>query len=629
LKAEEEWKMDGNWYYEPQTAVNLPTDVSQRFSENLAALELLAKLEKDARPPKDESEQATLAAYTGWAEVDKTLGWEGVILPYLRSLERSVSVETGQVSTPLACRTLWEIVEHLGFEGGKVLEPGLGTGRIQGACPPRLRSRIAFTGIECDPLNARIARKLFPGGNVIQSRLQDVLISEPCDLVIGHVPTSDQEPVDDKLIGCELDLHNYCIGRGLHALKPGGLLVVMTGRQTLDHRVSQRRYLANHCEFVGAIRLPRSLVCLDKQSAESIASEALDIIVLRRPDGRRIVERCNWLIARERKGLMNRWGRPASAKERRRNEYYDSHPEMIMGKEYAGDSLICPPELIASSLSAAIGQLPANIATSRVRRLQSPLQTRNSTPVGAYFIDQRGRVLYQDIEKSVVPSLARPDPAEKFRLALKSRISVAKSYIGLRDHYLALLEAQSDHSLPESEVDRRRRELNDLYNAQVERWGRLSEPGASWSLMAADLYYFTVLGLEEVKATAGHDSFEITKAPVLSRRTVESRSETTGAQTVEEALVLSIGWKGMIDLTYMSSLIGRSEAEVSSELLSQELAYLNPLTNRLETREDYLSGNVREKYERVRTLVSEGTPFQGQSIGPGSSLTQGYSHRRN
>ena len=277
-----------------------------------------------------------------------------------------------------------------------------------------------------------------------------------------------------------------------------------------------------------------------------------------------------------------------------------------MGEQYPGDSLICPPELIASSLSAAVYQLSANIATSRARRLQSPLQTKNLTPVGAYFVDQRGRVLYQDTEKPVVPSLAKPDPAEKFRLALKSRISVAKSYIGLRDHYLALLEAQRDHSLSESDLDRRRQELNDLYDAQLERWGRLSEPGASWSLMEDDLYYFTVLGLEEVKATAGRVGFEITKAPVLSRRTVESRSETSGAQRVEEALVLSIGWKGMIDLAYMSSLIDRSETEVSTELLSRELAYLNPLTNRLETREDYLSGNVREKYERARALVAEG-----------------------
>jgi N12 class adenine-specific DNA methylase len=124
--------------------------------------------------------------------------------------------------------------------------------------------------------------------------------------------------------------------------------------------------------------------------------------------------------------------------------------------------------------------------------------------------------------------------------------------------------------------------------------------------MSDDLFWFTVLGLEEVKASTGRDTFEILKAPVLSRRTVESRFETSGAQTVEEALVLSLGWKGMIDLGYMSSLLGRSEAEVSAELLSRQLAYLNPATNRLETREDYLSGNVREKYERALALANEG-----------------------
>jgi len=597
-----------NWYYDSRTAADLPRDISQRFHENLAALELLAELEKEDRLPKDESEQATLAAYTGWAGIDRMLGWEGAILPYLQPNEGFPSADTTQVSTPLACRAIWEVVGQLGFNGGKVLEPGLGTGRIQGACPPELRKRVAFTGIESDSLSARIASKLFPEGNVIHAQLQNVLISEPCDLVIGHVPTSDQTPVDDKLIGCELDLHNYCIARGLYALKPGGLLVVLTGHQTLDHRVSQRRTIANLCEFVGAVRLPQSLVCLDKSPSEHNGSEGFDIIVLRRPDGRRVLERDNWLIARERNGngLVNRWGKPASGKERRRNEYYESHPEMIVGTQHPGDSLIYPPERIDSSLSTAIAQLPADIATSKVRRVRAQVQAKNSIPVGAYFIDQRGQVRYQDAGKSVVPSLAKSDSGEKFRLAIKSRISIAKSYIGLRDHYLALLEAQRDCSLPESDVDRRRRELNDLYDSQVQRWGRLSDPGASWSIMSDDLYYFTVQGLEEVKASAGRDTFEIAKAPVLSRRTVESSFETRDAQTVEEALVLTLGWKGMIDLAYMSSLAGRSEAEISAEMLSKELAYLNPATNRLETREDYLSGNVREKYERALALVHEG-----------------------
>jgi hypothetical protein len=438
-----------NWYFDAKAAPDLPRDPSHRLRDNLAALELLAELEKDDRLPRDESEQATLAGYTGWAGVDKTLGWEGAIQPYLRSNEDLTNPETTQVSTPLACRTLWEIVEHLGFSGGKVLEPGLGIGRIQGSCPPELRKRIAFTGIESDPLSARIARKLFPESNIISTELQNVLISEPCDLVIGHVPTSDRMPVDDSLVGCTLDLHNYCIARGLHALKPGGLLVVLTGHQTLDHRLSQRRTIANLCEFVGAIRLPQSLVCLDKNPSGHSGSEAFDIIILRRPDGHRVLERANWVIARERNGsgLLNRWGNPASGKERRINEYYSFHPEMIMGTQLAGDSLIYPPEQINPSLAAAIAQLPAGIASTKTHRVRTQARPRNSIPVGAYFIDQRGQVRYQDSGKTTVPSLAKPASGEKFRSSLNTRIAIAKSYIGLRDHYLALLEAQRDPSI--------------------------------------------------------------------------------------------------------------------------------------------------------------------------------------
>jgi hypothetical protein len=284
-----ETRVNRNWYYDPDTYDSAPQNVVDRIKANVDAIKLSRELETEDRLPSPD-EQRSLSRYSGWSGTseffaplnwghDKTgfpnflvERWEGTYAPYFDQLKQLLSEPeirglynnrgASQCTKPLASKTLWRIAQHLGFDGGRVFEPGMGIGMIQGACPEALRDRIAFTGVEQDPIAARIARKLFPDANIVNARVEDVLLENQCDLVIGHMPIG-RARIMDELIDSELDLHNYFLARGLHALKPGGILVSVTSRRTLDYTMDQRRFLGSIAEFIGALRVSMEFVTVD------------------------------------------------------------------------------------------------------------------------------------------------------------------------------------------------------------------------------------------------------------------------------------------------------------------------------------------------------------------------------
>ena len=637
-------RVNRNWYYDPDASEPVPEDLIERIKANLKAITLLRELETEGRLPSA-GEAHALARYSGWSPMreffqPKFLSsnpdrWEATYGPCFHELGQLASEQElsglqknwigSQRTSPQACKALWRIAEHLGFQGGRVFEPGLGIGIIQGACPENLRERVAFTGVELEPIAARIAQKLFPDARVVNARLEEVLLENQCDLVIGFVPIGKR--VKDEIIDVELDLHNYCFARGLHALKPGGIMVAVTSRRTMDFGMTQRRYLASISEFIGAIRVPREFVTLDDQA------EALDIVMLRRPDGRKIFESPNWLLSREKKDIIAHDGfiaQDGPSDQSRRNEYFDDHQGMILGSEFLSGAfwsyaatprlsyyqyaVKSDPDALKRELDKAVSSLPTGLCTSRSRRRIAPGQQNirgaqtEDVPIGTYALGPAGQVLYREPSGLAVPQWAETERLTDTRLGLQSRLALARSYIGLRDQYLALLKAQQDPSLSAELVETRRQELSDLYDQHVVRWGELNRRGSPVLFLSDDLYFFSVLGLEEIRIEEENDeeSIAISKGAVFNQRTVSAAPEITVSETVDDALIQSIGFKGLIDLPYMEMLLGRQSDSIVNELIQKDLVFINPANNRLETREDYLSGNVREKYNQSKKLVENG-----------------------
>jgi N12 class adenine-specific DNA methylase len=637
------------WFYDPDRDNPQPRGAKAKLRANIDAIETLVRLERSGAVPSAE-EAKKLASYSGWGSLSQlfdptalyaeellSTGRERYVASHQREALEKWKVEYGETwsklsgllskeeldqarqstlnahyTSPSICKALWTIAERLGFSGGNVFEPGMGTGLIQAACPEHLRQGVRFTGVELDGITSRIAKELFPDDDVRLGDIREITADGQFDLVIGNVPFHEN-PVRDPSLVQELNLHNYCIAKGLQALKPGGVLVVVTSRHTMDSQMEQRAFLAQKGEFIGGIRLPYSTF-----RANAGTDVVTDILVMRRPDGRKVCDLPQWQLAEE---LLSpteediRLGR--ALKPIKRNEYFVSRPEMLIGKETLEKSsqyaekdyrVECDLRELDQRLAKAIAILPSNVLTAGrdISPQKVSIAVETAVEEGVYLVDGNGDVRYFEDGVYKVPVWLGQGAAG--RLADSDKLAAAKSYIELRDHYRKVLKLQADPRVVEEELDDARAALNRLYDEHIDRWGAFNARKPALRFLSDDAHYFAVLGLENVAITKTAEGtvYEISKAQVFFERTVAPTVEPNHADTIEDALALSLSWRAKIDTEYIANLVGRSWNDIREELLEKGFVFLNPENGELETRERYLSGNVRVKRDIAQSYVDRG-----------------------
>jgi N12 class adenine-specific DNA methylase/adenine-specific DNA methylase len=579
--------------------------LKQKARDNFAAIELVQRLDREGREPTDD-ERRTLVRYVGWGGMPQVFAESGAAewqseRDRLKTLLAPEQYEAARASTlnahytsPTVIGGIYDAVQRLGFAGGRVLEPALGIGHFFGLMPADMAARSRLTGIELDPLTASIARHLYPDAEVLAQGFETArLVEGSFDLAISNVPFGDYKVIDPRFDERNFLVHDYFFAKGLQQVRPGGLLVFITSKGTLDKVNSGLRdYLSDKADFVAAIRLPNSAF---RQNANTEVTT--DIIFLRKLEEGERPANVSWLKLAEHKN--------AEGAVFRINEYFAANPRMMLGTMAMAGSMYRTndPALIPDSrdlgeaLREAISRLPQGIyraaetANSRSVNGAEVILAPEHVKENAFTLHDG--TLAVRTGNALTPLLNLPDETAR-------RI---KGLIKVRDAVREVLRTQLQGSGDE-EIARARRELNLRYDSFSARFGPVNDT-ANRRAFRGDPDYPLLCSLEDYN----DETKRAEKTAIFRERTIQQAHAPQAAENPKDALVLVLNETGRVDLQRMERLLSRSPDEFLPEL--KGLLYRNPQTEQWETDDQYLSGDVRTKLENARAAAGKDAAYMG------------------
>ena len=619
---------DPNHSIEPGDEI-APKGKKGKANANLAAIRLLKQLEAENRPASP-AEKKVLAQYTGWGGVKEVFehgkaaagndpNWEkdwrplyDVVRAELGDEEyrrASASILNAHYTSDEVIGEMWEGIRKLGFKGGRVLEPGAGIGHFFGLMPNDLANKSHLTGVEIDNISGRILAKLYPQAKIHQKGFEKANIAKgSMDLIVGNVPFHKDGPVDGAYP--KASLHNYYFLRGIDLLKPGGLMVAITSKSTMDNDVSKqsREWLAERADLVGAIRLPN-----DAFAKNANTQVTTDILIFRKKDGMPFKE--GNLFTRKAETKTHK-GEPIKV-----NQYFVDKPDMMLGRLslegtlYGGD-----PEMavlphkgqeLGPQIVEAFGKLPGEVfgSDTTVNDFTAPVEAapgmKNNT-----LVLHEGKVAAVRDDVLVAP---------EFKHA-KTQGARARDFLGVKEVAQAINRLQLDPAATEEQIEVERARLNKVYDAYVKRHGAFNGSKSRF-LWEHDVEFPQLAALETIRSqwvpridksgkarTVREDTYH--KSDIFNRRTVRPRLAPTSADTVGDALQISLSYKNGLDLGYMGGLLGITADKAKQSLLEQQLAFENPDNGRLETPEEYLSGHVKDKLRQAREAARDNPAYE-------------------
>jgi hypothetical protein len=516
----------------------------------------------------------------------------------LKALLPSEQFEAARASTLNAHYTsttvisgIYEAVERLGFRGGRVLEPALGIGHFFGLMPPEIAARSRLTGIELDPLTASIARHLYPDADIRAQGFEAArLVEASFDLAISNVPFGDYKLHDPQFNERNFLVHDYFFAKGLQQVRPGGLLVFITSKGTLDKVNSGLRdYLYDKADLLGAIRLPNTAF---QQNANTEVTT--DIIFLRR-------------LAKARSppvppGRSSPSTRTADGTVFQINEYFAANPHMMLGRMAmestmyrAGEPALVPDGRdLAAALREAVAALPADIYREREQTNQR--QTAPEAILAPDFVKENAFTLHEGMLAVRIGGTLTT--LEKLPEETGRRI---RGLIKVRDAVREVLRTQLEDA-GEDEILEARRRLNLQYDAFVSRFGAVND-NANRRAFRADPDYPLLCSLEDYN----EETKRAEKTAIFRERTIQQAKAPRLAETPKDALVMVLNETGRVDLDRMEALLSRPAEEFLPEM--KGLLYRNPQTDQWETEDQYLSGDVRTKLENARAAAATDPAF--------------------
>ena len=566
----------------------------EKFRQNVEAIRTLEKIESENRIATPE-EQEILAKYVGWGGLadafDETKANWASEYQELKSLLSAEEYDSARESTlnahytsPVIIKAIYDAMERMGFSKGNILEPAMGIGNFFGMLPEKMQESRLY-GVELDGITGRIARQLYPNADVKITGFEKTdYPNDFFDVAIGNVPFGQYKVADRAYDKHNFLIHDYFFAKALDKVRPGGVVAFVTSKGTMDKKSPEvRKYLAQRAELLGAIRLPNTAF---KENAGTEVTS--DILFLKKRD--RVIDiEPDWVhLCENEDGIAM-------------NQYFADHPEMIMGKMEMvsgqfGMEATCTPDTtisLSKQLEKAISHIEGSIDEVEFDELDDEL-AREAIPADpgvknySYTIVDE-RVYYR--ENSIMKPV---DVSETMEQRMKGMVQIRDCTQELIDYQL--------NEYPEDMIKSKQAELNELYDAFSKKYGLINSQ-TNKRAFNQDSSYCLLCSLEKLDDEGNFKG----KADMFSKRTIKKAEVVTSVDTASEALAVSLGERARVDLTYMSELTGKSEEEVAKELA--RVIFQNPVTEKWETADEYLSGNVREKLATARVFAENRPEF--------------------
>ena len=572
-----------------------------KFRMNMDAINLLKELEFDGRQATPE-EQEVLAKYVGWGGLadafDETKdNWKNefaelyaTLSPEEYAAARS-STLNAHYTSPTVIKAIYEAVGNMGFETGNILEPSMGVGNFFGCLPEAMQNSKLY-GVELDSITGRIAKQLYPKADITIAGFETTDRRDFYDLAIGNVPFGQYQVNDRAYNKLGFSIHDYFFAKALDQVRPGGVVAFVTSRYTMDKQSPEvRKYIAQRADLLGAIRLPNNAF-----KANAGTEVVSDIIFLQKRD-RPIEIEPDWVhLGKNDDGFAI-------------NSYFIDNPEMVLGRQTSEstqygkqDFTVEPYENLdlGVQLKYAIQNIKGTYTEAELPELGEGEAIDTSIPADpnvknySYTVVD-GDVYYRENSRMVKPEL---------NATATERV---KGMVELRDCVQKLIGQQMDGFVSDASIRETQRELNDLYDKFTAKHGLINSRGNALAF-ADDSSYYLLCSLEVLD----EDNNLKRKADMFTKRTIKPSEVVTSVDTAAEALAVSIAEKAKVDMEYMSSLTGKTEEELASDLRGVIYMDFNRKPDgsyTWRTADDFLSGNVREKlaYYQKALEYTEGT----------------------
>lgn len=563
----------------------------ERFRRNIMAIQLLKKCQEENRFATPE-EQIILSKYVGWGGLSEAFdennsAWateylelSSVLTPEEYASARE-STLTAFYTPPEVITAIYKAMEQMGFKEGNLLEPSCGIGNFIGMLPDTMQDSKIY-GVELDTISAGIAQQLYQKTTIAAQGFEETNLPDSFfDGVVGNVPFGDFKVSDKRYDKHKFLIHDYFFAKSLDKLRPGGVMVLVTSKGTMDKEtLAVRKYIAQRAELLGAIRLPNNT--FKGNAGTEVVS---DILILQKRD-RLIDIEPDWVhLDTDENGI-------------KMNSYFVQHPEMILGEmkmvsgRFGMEATCVPYENadLAAQLDEAVANIHGEITEYEAE--EELEEEDNSIPADPTVRNFSYTVVD---DKIYYRENSRMTPVEVSATA-ENRI---KGMIAIRNSVRTLIELQTE-DYPDSEIKAEQERLNRLYDTFSCKYGLINSR-ANTSAFSQDSSFSLLSALEII----GEDGELERKADMFSKRTIKPHTPVTSVDTASEALAVSLGEKATIDMDYMMKLSGKSENEIFEDL--KGVIFLNPLYeygNSYEpkylTADEYLSGNVREKLKIAR-----------------------------
>lgn len=564
-----------------------PTGPKAKYAANVTAIKTLKQIESEHRHATAE-EQDILAHYSGWGGIadafDSTKeNWSreyAELKDLLTDKEYSAAREstlTAFYTEPYIIKSIYTALGNMGFTGGEILDPAMGTGNFFGNLPAEMAENSRLYGVELDSLTARIAKELYPEAKIQNRGFERTKFENGTfDVIIGNVPFGDFKPYDPEYD--EYLIHDYFFAKSIDKLKPGGIMALITSAGTMDKNDdSFRRDLSRKADFIGGVRLPED--AFRTAGTQTVT----DILFFQKSEFEHNHDRQpNWVKT---SSLFE------SASVFYENSYFHQHSEMVLGTpeivsgRFGNTRTIKSGGNTAERLSEAIERLDGHFSAEPTIDDELPKEEYGDIPDGVtpytYYVS--GGSLYYAENRSAVPFTGSSEPRIKAMCGILDRLNevTAAQKKGCSDDELKMLQSR----------------LNNAYDGFVKKYGHLNGR-TNISAFADDIRAPRLTSIENVEELPdGKQRFS--KADIFTQRTINVDRVPAHVDTALEALHLSINLKQTVDLEYISQLCGKDKDAVISEL--GEHIYCNPAKNTggrysgWETAEEYLSGHVRSK----------------------------------
>ena len=567
-----------------------------KYKANMEAIHLLQTLEKEERLATPE-EQEILSRYVGWGGIPQAFeennsSWANEYLELKNTLS-SEEYSAARASTlnafytsPTVIRSMYEALENMGLKQGNILEPSCGVGNFMGLLPESM-GKANMYGVELDPVSGGIAKQLYQKNKIAVQGFEETSYPDSFfGCVIGNVPFGAYQVSDRRYDRHHFLIHDYFIAKSLDLVRPGGVVAVVTSSGTMDKQnPAVRQYIANRAELLGAIRLPNN--AFQRNANTGVVS---DILFFQKRD-RASIEEPDWIHLKE------------TAEGYSVNAYFADHPEMVLGEfttestQYGKQEVTVRPKegiTLEEQLKEAVKHIHGTITELELSdtELEEDVVSIPADPEVKNFSYTvvNDEVYYR--ENSVMNWMDLPAmTAER-----------VKGMVKIRDVTNELIQCQMEEGSDE-QITKLQGKLNEEYDTFTAKYGLLSS-NANKRAFSQDSSYCLLTSLEFLD-----DKGELKrKADIFTKRTIRRAETVTSVDTASEALAVSIGERAGVDLSYMAQLSGKTEEELTEELAG--IIFKNPISEKWEPSDEYLSGNVREKLQIAKQFAEDHPEYQ-------------------